>query len=42
MRQRKKLKTFSSYMALTFDLKEKEPTCFEESIQKKEWMDSMT
>jgi hypothetical protein len=35
-------KPFSSYMALMCDLLEKEPTCFEESIQKKEWADSMT
>jgi transposase InsO family protein len=34
--------TFSSYMALMCDLLEKEPTCFEEAIQKKEWEDAMT
>jgi hypothetical protein len=28
-------------MALMCDLVEKEPTCFEEVIQKKEWMDAM-
>jgi hypothetical protein len=38
MRQRKKPNPFSSYMALMCDLIEKEPTCFEEVIQKKEWM----
>jgi hypothetical protein len=32
MRQIKKPKTFSSYMALMCDLIEKEPTCFEEAI----------
>jgi hypothetical protein len=42
MRKIKKPKSFSSYMALTCDLIEKEPTCFEESIQKKEWVDAMT
>jgi hypothetical protein len=42
MRQSKKPKPFSSYMALMCDLVEKEPTCFEESIQKKEWVDAMT
>jgi transposase InsO family protein len=42
MRQVKKPKPFSSYMALMCDLLEKEPTCFEESIQKKEWADAMT
>jgi hypothetical protein len=42
MRQSKKPKPFSSYMALMCDLIEKEPTCFEEGIQKKEWVDAMT
>jgi U3 small nucleolar RNA-associated protein 14 len=37
MRQIKKPKPFSIYTALMCDLIEKEPTCFEESIQKKEW-----
>jgi hypothetical protein len=41
MRQIKKPKPFSSYMALMCDLIEKEPTCFEEAIQKKEWADAM-
>jgi hypothetical protein len=35
MRHIKKAKPFSSYMALMCDLIEKEPTCFEEAIQKK-------
>jgi hypothetical protein len=42
MRQVKKPKPFSSYMALMCDLLEKEPTCFEEAIQRKEWADAMT
>jgi hypothetical protein len=42
MRHVKKPKTFSSYMALMCYLLEKEPTFFEESIQKKEWVDAMT
>ena len=42
MRQSKKPKPFSSYMALMCDLIEKEPTCFEEAIQNKEWVDAMT
>jgi hypothetical protein len=42
MRQVKKPNPFSSYMALMCDLLEKEPTCFEEAIQKKEWENSMT
>jgi hypothetical protein len=37
----KKPKPFSSYMALMCDHLEKEPTCFEESFQKKEWADAM-
>jgi hypothetical protein len=41
MRKFKKPKSFSSYMDLMCDLIEKETTCFEESIQKKEWVDSM-
>jgi hypothetical protein len=41
-RQVKKPKPFSSYMDLMCDLLEKEPTLFEEAIQKKEWADTMT
>ena len=41
MRQVKRPKPFSSYMALMCDLLEKEPTCFEEAIQRKEWVDAM-
>jgi hypothetical protein len=41
-RQVKRPKPFSSYMALMCDLLEKEPTCFEDAIQKKEWVDAMT
>jgi hypothetical protein len=42
MRQVKRPKPFSSYTALMCDLLEEEPTCFEESIQRKEWADAMT
>jgi hypothetical protein len=42
MRKVKKPKPFSSYIALMCDLIEKEPTCFEEVIQKKELADVMT
>jgi hypothetical protein len=42
MREVKKSNSFSSYMALMCDLIEKEPTCFEEAIQKKEWEYAMT
>jgi hypothetical protein len=38
----KRPKLFSSYTALLCDLLEEEPTCFEESIQRKEWADAMT
>jgi hypothetical protein len=41
-RQVKRPNPFSSYMALMCDLLDKEPTCFEESIQKKDWEDAMT
>jgi hypothetical protein len=40
-RQVKRPKPFSSYTALMCDLLEKEPTCFEEAIQMKEWADAM-
>jgi transposase InsO family protein len=42
MRQSKKPKPFSSYVALMCDFVDKEPTCFEEVVQKKEWMNAMT
>jgi hypothetical protein len=42
MRQRKKPNPFSSYVALMCDFVDKEPTFFEEVVQKKEWMNSMT
>jgi hypothetical protein len=42
MRKFKKPKPFSSYRDLMCDLIEKDPTFFEETIQKKEWEDSMT
>jgi hypothetical protein len=42
MRQVNKPKAFSNYMALMCDILEKKPTCFEEAIQKKEWVDAMT
>jgi hypothetical protein len=41
-RQVKRPKPFSSYMDLMCDLLEKDPTFFEESIQKKEWAEAMT
>jgi hypothetical protein len=41
-RQVKIPKPFSSYMDLMSDLLEKEATCFEEAIQKKEWEDAIT
>jgi hypothetical protein len=41
MRQVKKPKSLSNYMALMCDLLENDPTCFEEAIQKKEWVDAM-
>jgi hypothetical protein len=41
-RQVKRPNPFSSYTALMCDLLEEEPTCFEESIHRKEWADAMT
>jgi hypothetical protein len=41
MRQVKRPKPFSIYMALICDLLEREPTCFEEAIHKKEWANAM-
>jgi hypothetical protein len=41
-RQVKRPKPFSSYTTLMCDLLEEEPTCFEEAIQRKEWVDVMT
>jgi hypothetical protein len=41
-RQVKRPNPFSSYTTLMCDLLEEEPTCFEESIQRKEWVDAMT
>jgi hypothetical protein len=41
-RQVKRPKLFSSYMALICDLPDEEPTCSEEAIQIKEWVDVMT
>jgi hypothetical protein len=40
-RQVKRSKPFSSYTTLMCDLLEEEPTCFEETIQRKEWADAM-
>jgi hypothetical protein len=41
-RQVKRPKPFSNYTALMCDLLEEELTCFEEAIQRKEWVDAMT
>jgi hypothetical protein len=38
----KRPKPFSSYTVVMCDILEEEPTCFEESIQRKEWADAMT
>jgi hypothetical protein len=40
-RQVKRPKPFSSYTTLMCDLLEEEPACFEEAIQRKEWVDAM-
>ena len=41
IRERKKPKSYPSYMALMSDLVHKEPTCFEEATKQKEWVDAM-
>jgi hypothetical protein len=41
-RQSKKSKPFSSYLALMCDLVDQEPSCFEEAVKKKEWVEAMT
>ena len=41
-RQSKKPKPFSSYVALMCDLVDQELACFEEVVQKKEWVEAMT
>ena len=41
IRQRKKPKSYPSYVALMCDLVDKEPTCFEEATKHKEWVDAM-
>ena len=41
IRERKKPKSYPSYMALMSDLVDKEPTCFEEETKQKEWVDAM-
>ena len=41
IQERKKPKSYPGYMALMCDLVDKEPTCFEEAIKQKEWVDAM-
>ena len=41
IQERKKPKSYPGYMDLMCDLVDKEPTCFEEAIKKKEWVDAM-
>ena len=41
-RQSKKPKSFPSYVALMCDLVDKNPTCFEAAVQKREWVEAMT
>ena len=40
IRQSKNPKLFPSYMALMCDLVDKEPTCFKEVVQKREWVEA--
>ena len=41
-RERKKSKPFSSYVALMCNLVDQEPSCYEEDVKKKEWVEAMT
>ena len=41
-RTSKRSKPYSSYVALMCDLVDQEPTSYEESAQKKEWVEAMT
>ena len=41
IRESKNLKPYPSYMDLTCNLIDKEPTCLEEATKQKEWVDSM-
>ena len=41
IRERKKPKPYPSYVALMCNLVDIEPTCFEEAIKQKEWIDAM-
>jgi hypothetical protein len=40
-RESKRPRPYSSYVALMCNLVEEEPTCFEEAMKKKEWLDAM-
>ena len=41
IKERKNPKPYPSYVTLMCDLIDKEPTCFEEAIKQKEWVDAM-
>ena len=41
-KQSKKSNPFPSYVALMCDIVDKEPTCFEATVQKREWVEAMT
>jgi len=42
LRESKRPKPYSSYVALLCNLVDAEPTCFEDAAKKKEWTDAMT
>ena len=41
IKERKKQNPYPSYVDLMCDLVDKEPTCFEEATNQKEWVDAM-
>ena len=40
-RERKRTRSYSSYVALLCDIIDKEPSNYEEAVENKEWKDSM-
>ena len=40
-KERKRTRSYSGYVALLFDIIDKEPSNYEEAVEKKEWKDAM-
>ena len=41
LRERKRTRSYSSYVALLCDFIDKEPSKYEEAVERKEWKDAM-